>query len=437
LIAAKVAFLPLSLHLPVCAAQLYLLASAGLPITFSCIPGLLYLQLVFLCVWTLPAAVLAAVTESISGFVVAVTALIFFAILVSWLPWADLPVTLPGANMAGTLIGFAILLPALAFALLGQYAFRRTWRMRLVVAGVVFAIPAIVASSSGELLRSIAYPLHSGQPPLKVEIVDNSLDNRPVSTPDDEFGTRTRVFVPVAFTSVAMDRYVVIEGSRFILQSADGWRWESAWSKKRLHVSSAGAEEELSFGIPTVLADQLPRKRVTAQVELAVALYELGNPQRIETQSARFDVPQVGVCRWGEERPGTDSNTELICTSPFRMPQLLIVLIESGQVTCPSEPGEPVIPAGHNATDIRRDKALGPADLEPNPVRKFEADFGIWFPAIPSVAHPGADRSSSFCRGTPIVVRTGSLAGRMGITADLGSLAIESRSQTHDSGTGK
>ena len=437
LMAAKIAFLAIFLHLPVCVAQLYLLASAGLSITLSCIPGLLYLQLVFLCVWTLPAAVLAAITESISECVVAVTALIFFAILVPWLPWADLPVTLPGARMAGTLIGCAILVPALAFALLGQYAFRRTWRMRLVVAGVVLAIPAIVAASSGQLVRSIAYPLQSGRPPLRVEIVDNSLDDRPVSTPDDEFGSRTRVIVPVAFSSVAMDNYVMIEGSLFVLRRPDGWHWESTWSVERIHITNSGREADLSFAIPTDLANQLPRKRVTAQAELAVALYKLGSPQRIETGPTRFNVPHVGVCRWGEERPGTDSNKELICTSPFRMPQLLIVRIESGQVTCPSEPGEPVLPAGHNATDIRRDKALGPADFEPNPVRRFKADFGVWSPTIPSATYPGADRNSSFCRGTPIVVRTGSLAGRMRITADLGTLAIESRSQSHDSGTGK
>ena len=272
---------------------------------------------------------------------------------------------------------------------------------------------------------------------LRVEIVDNSLDDRPVSTPDDEFGSRTRVIVPVAFSSVAMDNYVVIEGSRFVLRRPDGWHWESTWSIESIHVTTQGREANLSIVIPTDLVDQLPRQRVTAQAELAVALYKLGNPQRIETGSARFNVPHVGVCRWGGERPGTDSNKELICTSPFRMPQLLIVRIESGQVTCPSEPGEPVLPAGHNATDIRRDKALGPADFEPNPVRRFEAGFGIWSPTIPSAAYPGADRNGSFCRGTPIVVRTGSLAGRMRITADLGTLAIESRSQSRDSGTGK
>jgi hypothetical protein len=339
--------------------------------------------------------------------------------------------------VTGTLIGCAIVVPALVFALLGQYAFRRTWWMRFVIACVVLAIPAIVAGSSGQLVRSIGYPLHSGQPPLTVEIVNNSLDDRPVSTPDNELGSRTRVIVPVALSSVASDSYVVIEGSRFILRAPDGWHWESAWSNESIHLTSQATEEDLSFVIPTDLADQLPQKRVAAQAELALALFRLGNPQRIETGSARFNLPHVGVCGWGEERPGTYSNTGLICASPFRMPQLLILRIESGQVTCPPEPGEPVLPAGHKATDIRRDKALGPAELKPNPVRRFEADFGIWFPTIPSAAYPGADRDSSFCRGTPIVVRTGSLAGRMRITADLGALAIESRGQTHDYGRGK
>jgi hypothetical protein len=66
-------------------------------------------------------------------------------------------------------------------------------------------------------------------------------------------------------------------------------------------------------------------------------------------------------------------------------------------------------------------------DFDPNPVHEINLFMGDWIPAILSASDAKNNRSAALCKGTPILIRTGSFSGRMGATFDLGSMGVEKR----------
>jgi hypothetical protein len=433
LMAAKACFLVVCLNLPLIAMQIYLLNAAGLPLRAALIPGLIWLQLAFALLFTLSAAALAAVTESLVQWVLVVVGFALFGLLASWPPWDKLPVTLAGAEGTSTLLGFVIVGAALVFVLLWQYIRRRVWTARIVLAAAILAVPAIVALSCSPWMRSISYPLLSStkEPPLHLAIAEKG----------ERTYTRTNrryedpiISVPVSISSMAPDTMVVIEGNRFTLEGDNGWHWQSPWLRTDVILAGEESGASLKFEMPYALADQMRSKHAKVQAELALAVYRLSAPRRIDTSPERFEMADIASCRWGN--PDLEFNktylvgialgTGVNCFAPLRLPDLVIERVESADVTCPPEQGEPPLPAGHHAVDFVWDTDGGPADFDTNPVHRLAIAPVAWIPNIPTTKYPKGDRQVSVCRGTPITIRVGSFSSRMGIAIDLGDLGRES-----------
>jgi hypothetical protein len=425
LMAVKALLLVLCLNGALAVAQIYLLAKAGIPVNAQLIPGLLYLQLEFALFLTFPAAVLAAVTESIVQWVLAVIGLGLFIMVVAWLPWSKLPVTLSGCEGTSTVLGFLIIVPALAVTLLLQYARRRVWLARLVLILAVLFVPVVIAVSSSSWMRSIAYPRYFGEAPIHQAFNNGADVTRAYDLTDGVISfvlSDATIRIPITISSNSSDTYIQVEGKRVILDGDNGWHWESAWSRESYSLKGHDNSFNLDFQMPAHLAREMAAKHPTAKVEWALSVYQLGAPLRIVNSSGRLNLPGGGVCPSRVPREGTYNGRGIMCAVPFSLPELMVTRIESGEVTCPSQAGQPPLPVGHHRTSVDWGSGMGAPDFDPNPVHSLYWEMSGWTPAIPDDESPQTSREAFFCPGTPITVRSGTHDKNMTVTVDLGSL---------------
>jgi hypothetical protein len=424
LMAAKAMALVLCLNLPLLIAQIALLDHAGFPFSLHLLPGLLFLQLMFVFFLTFPAAALAAVTESIVQWGLAIAGIAIYALIVSWLPWDKLPPALESGETLGTILCMAAATPALVFVLLWQYARRRAWPARLAFAGVLLVIPLIVVLACTPIVRSIAYPKARGQAPLHISIANDEKEGSRIYVRSNP-GSTANISLPVEAVPSDPDAIVSVDGLQITLAGDNGWRWQSPWLNHSIKFSKDSSSGYIQFSIPNELADQMARVHAQAKVEMAFKVYRLGPQRQIATRDERFFLPGDTVCRWGEIN-GYEVRyySAHDCVAPFRSPELMVLRTDSGTNTCTIKEDETPLPAGHIATDSEYGTSL-PAEFDPNPVHKINLNFSDWVPAIPNIKDPQIDRIARFCRGTPITVRTGTLQGTMSAVFDLGNMGKE------------
>jgi hypothetical protein len=429
LLAAKVLFLAVCLNLPLLLAEVYLLHAAGLAVTPSLIPELLFLQLKIAFFFTFPAAVLASITESIVQWVLVIIGILLACYVMTWLPWGLLPATFPGAERTGTLLGLSVVGSMLAFALIWQYTQRGVWAARWVAAAAVVAIPALVVFTAGSWVRSIGYPRLSGQAvPLHLAIAESgpNKERQYVRT----YSGSSPIVIPVNISSIAPGTFVDIEAARFSIDGDNGWHWQSPWSREEAHLDATDSGTYLSFYMAGDQADQLANNHGRVTAELLLAIYRVSPPQRVSTSVQHFNFPGSGVCNWDIMDLGNTSYNGLNCVASLRLPDLILTRVESGENTCRTPEGE--LPSGHSATGIDWSSRSVFDQLDPNPVQTINLDAGIWSPAIQSKVSKGEDVSARICPGTPITVRTGTFTQSVTITVDLGSIGAEKPEERKD-----
>jgi hypothetical protein len=426
LMVAKALFLALCLNFPLFIAQIFLLASAKIPLSWSLLPGLLFLGLMFAFFLTFPVAALAATTQSVVQWGLALAGMLVYALMLSWLPWNKLPDGLEGGENLCSSLGMAIIAPALAFILLWQYARRRVWPPRLVFAGILLVIPLIVLLSSAPFIRSITYPLAKVSPPLRLSITENNENPTRTYTRSGGF-INAEISIPVSSLPADSDTIVNVDGLRVTLTAENGWRWQSLWQNRSVRFSKNSPNGSLTFHMPEEQANQMAKLHAKVSVELAFTVYRLGAPHRVDTQADRFQLLSNTYCHW-YQRVLPYSNGIVIngvdCEAALHLPPIIEIEIESGSGACSQPPGEPLIPAGHFASNVEYGTDL-PADFDPNPAHHVNLNFGTWIPPIPSPRDPRFNLPAQPCRGMPLEVRTGVFENRSRATYDLGFIGSE------------
>jgi hypothetical protein len=424
LMAAKALFLLLCVNLPLLIAQIILLHSAGIRLSFSLLPGLLFLQLEFTFFLTFPAAALAAVTESLVQWGLAVAGMLVYAFMLSWLPWDKLPAGLEGGENICSTLGFALIAPALAFVLVWQFAQRRVWPARFAFAGALLVIPFIILLSSTNFIRSAAYPRSTGALPLQLSIAENYWEPGRAYTSNESDAVNPEISIPVIATPAGPGTIIDVDGWRITVTGDNGWRWQSPWLNHTAKFSADDPFGVIAFTMPRGMAEQMAQAHARASVEVAFGVYRLGPPQLITTYSDRFPLTSEAVCHWPKRRFEYFGVGFSNCAAPLRLPEIMEVRIDSGSNTCPTPSGGPPLPTGHFATDFQYGSGM-PADFDPDPVHKINFNFGPWRPSIPGNDPAHQDLQADICRGTPLTVRTGTYDGRSSATFDLGPIGSE------------
>jgi hypothetical protein len=434
LLFAKTLFLLLCLNAPLLIVQVFLLMHAGLPISWQLVPGLLFLQLEFALYATFPVFVLAAVTESLIQWVLSACALIVFIFVLSWLPWDSLPNTLAGEENVGTFIGAVLIIPSLLVALVWQYAKRTVWLPRLAIGLSVLAVPLVMLIARTPFVRSSAYEHSTGAPPFRLSVHPQAGGIEHEYFRSKGLFSEDTIDIPIDFNSTDPDLIVDIEGFHVLINGDNGWKWESPWLNRALNLNRNSPGGGFEFGMPSQAADQVARTHAVSSVEVAYRVHRLGRAKKIDTSSARFSIPGVGMCRWFDTKASNLAANGYNCVAPFRLPGVFVAEIDSGELSCPDEQGEPPVPAGHFASSSQYGTDQVPADFDPNPVHQFSFNFGKWRPAVKSVLDPKNDLDASLCRGTPTFVRIASYVGRMQSSFDLGSLGVEKPRAVEENG---
>jgi hypothetical protein len=428
LMVAKALFLALCLNLPLFIAQLFLLSAAQIPLSWSLLPGLLFLGLEFAFFLTFPAAALAAVTQSVVQWGLALVGMLVYTLMLSWLPWNKLPDGLEGGQNLCASLDMALIAPALAFILLWQYARRRVRPPRLVFAGILLTIPLIILLASSPFIRSIAYPQAKGSPPLRISIAENNGDPTRTYTRSGGFdGAASEISIPVSAAPADSDTIVNVDGLRVTLVADNGWRWQSPWQSRSVRFSKNSPNGSLSFSMPEDQAIQMAKLHVKASVELAFTVYRLGAPHRVDTRADRFQLSGNTYCSWHRQDFSFFNGVEtrgLDCEAALHLPVIMQIQMESGSGSCSQPPDQPPIPAGHYAADIEYGTDL-PADFDPNPAHKVRLFFGSWIPPIPNPRDPKDNLTAWPCRGVPLEVRTGLFENRVRASFDLGFIGSE------------
>ena len=427
LLMAKAIFLLLVLNVPLLASQVYQLFAAGFSFSWPWIPGLLFLCLAFAACLTLPAVALASVTESLVQWILAVAGLAIFAVFVSWLPWSRLPVTLQAADQASGAITVLVVGVLLVLAIVKQYSRRLAMTTIAIMATAILASIAIELLGPIALLRNLSYPQSSGQPPIRIAIRATGPNGAREYTLTGFLPLKPSITFPIEGNATAPDTVIQVEGARLNAKGDGGWRWQSAWSKENASFSEIGYQGGLSFDIAANTAKELANRHATATVELALAVYKLSTPRRIETAADTFEIPGLARCRWPAPYLANFAPNFLECDSALRLPDLVLSRMDSGESTCAKDDSKAdPLPPGHSAFGLNWDETPMPADFDLRPVRRFDFGFSGWSPAIPDPQNKGRSRIAFFCRGTPITVRIGSFSERMRMNVDLGDLGSQS-----------
>ena len=400
LMGAKALLFILCLNLPLFIAQLFLLSSAQVPLSLSLLSGLLLLGLMFAFFLTFPAAALAAITQSVVQWGLALAGGLVYALVLSWIPWSKLPDGFEGGENLCTSLGIAIIAPSLAFILLWQYARRRPGPPRLVFTGILLVIPLIILLSSAPFIRSISYPQAKGAPELRLSIAENNGDPTRTYTRADEFAL-AEISIPVSTPPIDSDTIVNVEGMRITLTADNGWRWETPWKNHSLKFSRNSPNRVIAFSMPAEQANQMAKLHAKATVELAFIVYRLGAPHYIDTRAGRFQLPGNTYCSWLNRESSFFSWNGLDCEAALRVPPIVEIEIVSGTGNCSRNPGDLPLPAGHYASEIEYGTDM-PVDFDPNPAHKLNLNFGIWMPRIPDPRDPKENLSASPCRGMPL-----------------------------------
>jgi hypothetical protein len=425
LMAAKAGLLALTLSLPFLLMQTYLITARGIPLAATEVPGLLWMQLFFAATITLPVAALAAITESLVQWVLSVFGLALMALVISWLPWRNLHPTLSASEANATLAGFAICVPLLLMLLFWQYIRRTVWPARGMLLLAALMIPLLFFAAPSERMVAISYPQPAAgvAPPLHLAL-DTASDGPKWRYGRGDMFRTTKIRVPVIASSIAPDALITMEGTRIWVEDGHGWNWISDWTPTGDVYESGDTRGHLTYSVPTDIADRMVKEHLTAKIEYALKVYRLSSPSRIDTSGESFSVGKFAGCRW--PKPFSVRSYYIIgglqCQAPLDLPDVVVTRVESSDETCAPRENEPALTAGHHAVGYLWKTWTGPADIDPDPIRKFDLSLGAWEPLIPLPRERGEHLQARVCQGTPITVQTGSFVQRIRGIADVGDL---------------
>jgi hypothetical protein len=280
----------------------------------------------------------------------------------------------------------------------------------------------LIVLAATPLARNLAYMAHNGAVPVQIAIAHNGEKDGPSYSHYAFPSKSSDIRLPLVASATSPDTVVVIEGNSLAVDGDDGLHWSSKWNNTSTDLTADPDELTTDFDFPADLVPGLAKGHPRAKVELALAIYQLHAPNRIDSSPARFDLPGAGICGWSESRIGDIEFADPICATALRAPDLVLMRLESADIACKADRENPRLTPGHYALGYQFDEGPFPADFDANPVHKLTLSFGEWIPKIPST--PGATEfvRTGICRGTVFTMRTGTLVDRRRVTVDLGEL---------------
>jgi hypothetical protein len=329
LLNAKLLFVAAFVIVPVTVAKAVVLAEGGFAPS-AYLPGLAWSLLLLAVYFFVPLLALAAVTSTFAR--ATLTILGIFAVIVVLGIAAGL--LLAGGFTVGSdlRVSEAILLCGCAAAIGVQYALRRVWTARLLLAGAGLLIFAATAVSGSSALITMTYP--RGNAPLQLTYAAGSQ----VSGYSQRAGMgRIGLAVPVHVSGLAADTVANLVAVKVTAEAADGrhWtsNWEPLWGVRYRPDSDPETIPALPVQVDRGFYNAEQPNPVTLHLRFAATTLRAGQPVRIAMPASDFAVPGFGRCMPIESNLAGDF-TQLSCRNALRQPGSTLIQVQWSEGSC-------------------------------------------------------------------------------------------------------
>ncbi|HTW47783.1 MAG TPA: hypothetical protein VMD92_07535 [Acidobacteriaceae bacterium] len=403
LLSAKILFLAAFIFLPIVIAKGAVLAEGGFA-PFAYLPGLGYSLVLFAAFLILPLLAIAMVTSTFARATLTTLGVLLALMVVAIVAG----ISNGGGGFTLWWIGrlpIAILLVAGGAAMGLQYARRRTWAVRLMLAGALVLVGVILSFAGNSALVAMTYP--RGSAPLQLTNESGSK-----VTGYAQFGGHglVGIAVPVQVSGIAAGTAVNLDAVQVQAVAGDGrqWtsRWESMWGARYRPDSDPELMAPLSLQIDRPFYEAEQAHPVTLHLRFAVTELRAGNPVQIAMPATEFSVPGFGICLpLDPEAPG--DFTDLHCRAALRQPMATFVQVQWSDEKCGmSGTGAGTTTPGHGWAGALTSE---PASFGINSIE--EASFDL---SNHAHAMPGRDvvEPRHLCPGLPITFTPYSVEGR-------------------------
>jgi len=419
LMSAKGLFLLAFICLPFFIAQAILLAVAGFAPQHY-IPGLLFNLLLYTAVLILPLTALATVTSSFARMTLTLLGILLvfiaFLIAITTMIVANGDFSSIAGGTAGP-ICFAIAVADCLTAIVLQYALRRVWLARGVLALLPVLLAAVTygAGKYDQAQVDKLYPAAQDDAPIQFTYAPWTKGSETL-----RFSASSHARIPIEFqlaeTGVAEGYAILPDVVRAEVTAADGSRWDSGWQGEFEGLKLLPGENHLNTRVNMPIADywKFQSRPLTVHLTLGISQAQAGRTTAVPLPNGKFAVAEFGACSpttaWTPQ-PGQIS--ALHCIAPLRQPQLTYVTTRWADGPCSTGPVGPDAGVGGHAWVGSLDRA--PSELNIAPVTELHLDISN---AI-AYEEKGKQRSRSLCPGTPIVFTQFNRVGRMQTSLDI------------------
>jgi hypothetical protein len=394
MLAAKLLFIAMFVHVPLFVVQVVMLDRSGFP-AFHNVAGLLWAQLLVFISLDVPTAVVATITSSVVQVLIwAVGVVLYaagFAALDSVIPNSEMPTSTDSSSMwsAGVFVAFGLAI------ILIQYAWRRTWLSRLLIcgAGVVLLLIDVAMPYTTMVSRSYPLPVQGENPPLLIEaLVSDALNGEKRETEENE--KTVSLEFPIAASETEHGTATTVVGTLVAVQAPNGKRWSSGWKTRYWNFWPGHVNTAVPIDIDRKFFEQNKDTAVKVHISFATTAYRETNIREITAKPGEFSIEGVGICWVG--RSSFLGSASLGCRAPFKQPSIM-ARVDSSASTC--TPGPTDDPNLHESL-YALNQDLDSADLGITPVRWLDLYFSRRNEFYVGKSPLG------ICPGTPFTVST-------------------------------
>lgn len=337
LLAEKIIFVLLLIHVPLFIAQLVMLRLAD----FAPLPylgGLLYMH-ASLFGFTAAVLTIATVTATLVQTILAVFVLLLYgagnSLVMSQIPNSSIP----HLQSAWDPVEGLLLLGAVIGVILLQYARRRTAVSRgiIIAMGVLTTLIGVVTPYAKLIAKNYALVNSDQDSGLRIVLDTRKLEkpstpprfNRVPTKPREE--KNVNVMIPLLASAPSDDELVEINGIRVSIDSLGRHQWQSHWQPYGSVIIVPDTGMFAGLLMPKNTFESLKSSLVGVRIELALSVFRKGNEHwQVIAEDGDFPAPRLGLCFM------PNSPEMLECRAPLRRVIQILATANSSESTCES-----------------------------------------------------------------------------------------------------
>ncbi len=369
LLAAKELFLVVCFGVPLFFVQLYLMHHAGFSVLRNTW-GILTMQFGLGFVLFLPSVALGSLAKGLGQALIG----ILVALLGFWATFTLLE-KVPSSGMSSAVrssdeITGVMVLASIVGTVIWQYARRRTWAARGLLAGGMGAVALLSALTPYARFVDRKYPLvEANEAPARFAVAQAKPKPKKQKDPLD-FTSDVYLRMPLLVSGIAEGRVVDLDGIKISVKTSSGARWDPGWKAQGVQFWKEDGAKTIIYDAKRKAYEKLKKENVRLHIELALTEYQAEETRDLVIKDGEFLDAKLGICSLNER-----FSWQIDCRRAFRTPGLMATF-DPTRAKCAADEDAEDLPeetvshawfAPHN--DDSPDAGL-------NPVESYAISFG-------------------------------------------------------------